>query len=194
MRIIAISGGIGSGKSVVSRIVAVMGYAVYDCDSEAKRLMDVSAEIKTAIATEIAADCIDSDGAINRPKLSGYVFNDSMLLDALNRMVHGAVREDFARWCDRHKDEAILFVETAILYQSGMDAMVDEVWKVEASRQTRISRVMSRNGLTPQQVESRIASQDSFIPPHLHLHISHIDNNGTHPLLPQIQKMLYCSK
>lgn len=190
MHIIAISGGIGSGKSVVSRIVAVMGYAVYDCDSEAKRLMDSSNEIKTAIAEEISTDCIDSHGLIDRPKLSGYVFCDKKKLDALNRIVHGAVREDFARWCDRHKDDAMLFVETAILYQSGMDAMVDEVWEIEATRQTRISRVMSRNGLTSQQVESRIASQDAFIPSHLHPHTSHIDNNGILPLLPQIIPLL----
>lgn len=190
MHIIAISGGIGSGKSVVSRIVAVMGYAVYDCDSEAKRLMDSSSEIKIAIAEEISTDCIDSYGSIDRPKLSGYVFSDKKKLDALNRIVHGAVREDFARWCDRHKDDAILFVETAILYQSGMDTMVDEVWEVEATRETRISRVMSRNNLTFCQVESRIASQDSFTPSHRHPHISHIDNNGILPLLPQITHLL----
>lgn len=190
MHIIAISGGIGSGKSVVSRIVAVMGYAVYDCDSEAKRLMDSSNEIKTAIAEEISTDCIDSHGSIDRPKLSGYVFSDKKKLDALNRIVHGAVREDFARWCDRHKDDAILFVETAILYQSGMDAMVAEVWDVRASRQTRISRVMSRNGLTSRQVESRISAQDAFTPGHLHPHTFDIDNNGTIALIPQITHLL----
>ena len=90
MRIIAISGGIGSGKSVVSRMVSVMGWRVYDCDSRARRLMDTSDEIKRRIASEISDSCITQDNEIDRQCLSGLVFNDAMALDVLNKIVHGA--------------------------------------------------------------------------------------------------------
>ena len=123
--IIAINGGIGSGKSVVSRIVTVMGYPVYDCDAQARQLMDSSDEIKAAISAGIHHACI-KDGQIDRAMLASIVFEDKEKLAILNSIVHGAVREHFASWAE---DQAgtVCFVETAILYQSGMDTMVDEV-------------------------------------------------------------------
>ncbi len=186
MRIIAISGGIGSGKSVVSRMVSVMGWRVYDCDSRARRLMDTSDEIKRRIASEISDSCITQDNEIDRQCLSGLVFNDAMALDVLNKIVHGAVREDFRDWCHRHADDGMLFVETAILYQSGMDSMVDEVWEVSASESVRIARVMMRNNLSEAEVKARIASQAAFTPTHRHPRIIVIDNDGEVALLPQV--------
>lgn len=184
--IVAITGGIGSGKSVVSRIVAVMGMMVYDCDSRAKRLMDTSDEIKRRIASEISEDCITDDNRIDRSRLSKCVFNDATALTTLNMIVHGAVREDFRLWCCRHAAEHVLFVETAILYQSGMDSMVDEVWEVTASEQVRIARVMERNNLSASEVKARIMSQDAYVPVSKHPRVVHIDNNGDVALLPQI--------
>lgn len=186
--IVAITGGIGSGKSVVSRIVAVMGMMVYDCDSRAKRLMDTSEEIKRRIASEISEDCITDDNRIDRPRLSKCVFNDIAALTTLNKIVHGAVREDFRLWCCRYAAEHVLFVETAILYQSGMDSMVDEVWEVSASEPVRIARVMERNNLSASEVKARIMSQDAYVPVRKHPHVVHIDNNGDVALLPQILK------
>lgn len=184
--IVAITGGIGSGKSVVSRIVAVMGMMVYDCDSRAKRLMDTSDEIKKRIASEISEGCITDDNRIDRSRLSKCVFNDAAALTTLNMIVHGAVREDFRLWCCRHAAEHVLFVETAILYQSGMDSMVDEVWEVTASEQVRIARVMERNNLSASEVKARIMSQDAYVPVRKHPRVVHIDNNGDVALLPQI--------
>ena len=94
---IAICGGIGSGKSIVSRILTVLGFDVYDCDREAKRLMDADDAIKDAIAREIAGECI-VDGTIDRPRLAGIVFSDSVKLEALNAIVHAAVRRHLAAW------------------------------------------------------------------------------------------------
>lgn len=189
--IIAIAGGIGSGKSVVSRIVAAMGYAVYDCDSRAKWLMDNSDDIKAAISDAIDRTCI-KDGEIDRKALAAIVFNDETKLATLNAIVHGAVRRDFASWvqgCTQHVGQPC-FVETAILYQSGLDAMVDEVWMVDAPVDLRIKRVMQRNGLRQEEVKARIATQDSFTPAIPHPAIHPITNDGATPLLPRIEQLL----
>ena len=194
MSIIAITGGIGSGKSAVSRMLSVMGMLVYDCDSRAKSLMDRSDNIKRRIATEISPDCISSDNTIDRGLLSRYVFNDAGALDRLNKIVHGAVREDFNRWCVRHKDNPMLFVETAILYQSGMDSMVDGVWEVVASEDTRVARVMARNHCPASEVKARISSQNSFIPRYKHPRTIYIDNDGSKALLQQVLSALADSR
>ena len=189
--IIAITGGIGSGKSVVSRIVAAMGYPVYDCDSRAKWLMDSSEEIKSSIACSIDSACI-KEGAIDRPALAAIVFENEEKLNRLNAIVHGAVRNHLAEWITSETEagNAICFVETAILYQSGLDAMVDEVWTVEAPLDLRILRVMNRNGLTREAVLARISSQDSFIPTTPPPSIKIIINDGDTPLLPRIEELL----
>lgn len=185
--LIAISGGIGSGKSVVSRIVTVMGYEVYDCDSRAKVLMDSDGNIKERISREIHPECV-ADGCINRKRLADIVFNDADSLDRLNAIVHAAVRDDLKRWAE--SSDAVKFVETAILYQSGIDKMVDAVWEIDAPLDLRISRVMNRNNISREEVLSRIASQDSFIPQSVHPSVIQIINDGVLPLIPQIETAL----
>lgn len=185
--LIAITGGIGSGKSVVSRILSELGYSVYDTDRAAKRLMDESDAIKRSLAREIAREVI-CDGRIDRPKLSEIVFRDREKLACLNRIVHSSVLADLERWSGERDDE-IRFVETALLYQSGMDRMVDEVWDVWASPETRVERVMKRNGLSRREVMDRIASQ-RYVPAQTHPCTCLIDNDGTQALLPQVMRLL----
>ncbi|MDE6394102.1 MAG: dephospho-CoA kinase [Duncaniella sp.] len=188
-RVIAITGGIGSGKSVVSRIVEVMGYDVYDCDREAKILMDSSERIKHDISTRIAAECI-RDGAIDRVALAEIVFSDSDKLDTLNAIVHAAVREHLSGWIGSHPDASTCFVETAILYQSGLDAMVDEVWEVDAPDELRIQRVMRRNNMPREKVEDRVHAQNSYVPVRLHDVRRLIVNDGDTAVLPRVEDLL----
>lgn len=186
-RLIAISGGIGSGKSVVSAIVGRLGYRVYDCDSRAKRLMDEDKSILQRLAADIDADAV-ADGRIDRRRLASVVFGDAGKLARLNEIVHGAVRADLALWVANGRCEP-LFVETAILYQSGLDRMVDEVWDVTAPEALRVVRVMKRNGLTAAEVEARIESQTVDVDkPHANVH--KIVNDGESALLPQIERLL----
>lgn len=188
-RLIAITGGIGSGKSVVSAILRIMGYNVYDCDSQAKRLMDTDRHIIASIATQISAEAIRPDGSIDRPVLAEIVFNDAEALARLNGIVHEAVRQHLSAWHRQPSDSGIKFVETAILYQSGLDKIVDEVWEVTAPEELRIDRVMQRNGLTHAEVLSRITSQ-CFTPEHKHETIRQIANGYDNALLPQILNLL----
>lgn len=187
--LIAITGGIGSGKSVVSTILKVCGYKVYDCDYNAKVLMDNSAKIKNEIANRIDECVITPQGDINRPLLSSIVFGNQSKLNILNEIVHGAVKADIINWRDANADLPYLFIETAILYQSRLDAIVDEVWEVTAPEEIRIDRVMKRNNFSREQVVSRIYSQN-YSPKNAHPNVRSIVNDDIAPLLPQILALL----
>lgn len=186
--LIAVTGGIGSGKSVVCNVLRTLGYPVYDCDSRAKALMDADQEIKRRIASEITPSAIDADGRIDRKALSRIVFNDADKLNTLNAIVHSAVRADLRAWRKALKCD-VCFVETAILYQSGLDREVEAVWEVTAPVDVRIARVQKRSGLTADEVRARIASQ-SFTPPTLHPLTYPIINDGRTSLLQQIAALL----
>ncbi|MCH5245962.1 MAG: dephospho-CoA kinase [Muribaculaceae bacterium] len=194
MKLIAITGGIGAGKSVVSRCVMAMGFDVYDCDSRAKALMDNSMDIIMAIGREIGAECVDLEvGKINREVLAGIVFNDGEALSRLNGIVHGAVLKDISTWAESQAKRGVqkAFVETAILYQSNLDGIVDEVWEITAPRDSRIERVMARNGISSGLVESRIAAQEAYIPNRVHRKIYRITNDGREPVLPVVERLAW---
>lgn len=158
VKLIAITGGIGCGKSIVSQILKEFGFQVYDCDCNAKYLMDNSPTIKNCLKSTFGNDII-IDGTINRIKLANIVFNNKEKLVKLNNIVHSSVKEDLISWKLENSHNKLLFVETAILYQSGLDKVVDEVWEVNAPIEIRVERVMKRNNISRQEVLSRIESQ-----------------------------------
>lgn len=187
---VGITGGIGCGKSVVSKMLRTMGYKVYDTDSEAKRLMSESDVIKERLVREITEEALMPDGSLNRAAISRKVFSDSVRLAALNEIVHEAVRKDVERWIDSCRDEKLIFMECAIIHQSGLDKYMSAIIEVDAPEELRISRVMKRNGLTREQVIGRMQSQtqekelsaDS-------VHLMAINDDVT-PLLPQIEGII----
>ena len=187
-RLIAITGGIGSGKSVISDILRAMGHKVYDCDTRAKALMDTDESIKDDLINLISFDAVRSDRTIDRKLLSEIVFNDPDALSRLNSIVHKAVRADLRRWRDTSSDKTV-WVETAILYASRLDREVDEVWEVTAPTELRVQRVMKRNSMSREQVLARISSQ-STTAAQLHPLTKSIVNDGVEPVLPQILSLL----
>ncbi len=181
-QVIAITGGIGSGKSVVSRVVASMGFPVYDCDSRARRLQDSDPEMRRRIAEEVTPEALNPDGTLNRAALGQCVFANPDKLLRLNEIVHGAVAADLRAEIARFRGP-LFFVETAILYESGFDRLVDAIWEVTAPEELRISRVMARNGLSAAEVKARIdAQRPAGVNPSHYL----IINDGETPVLPQI--------
>lgn len=182
---IGITGGIGSGKSIVSRMLGIMHYPVYDTDSRAKELMDTPT-LRQALVEQWGSDIIMPDGQINRPLLSSIVFNDPQQLTHLNNIVHPAVRNHYAQWVQQQQSP-IVFVESAILHQAGMDTTLHHIWVVEADRDTRIRRVMQRNNLGRQEIEARIASQH---PTPIDHRTHFIANNDHDAVLPQILALL----
>lgn len=187
-KLVAIVGGIGSGKSVVARMVAAMGYDVYDCDSRAKALMDTDDSIKRSIADEVCAEAIVGS-KIDRRRLSAVVFSDLRKLERLNSIVHESVRSDLRAWVFKSRGR-VAFVETAILYQSSLDKMVDEVWEVTAPEEERVRRVMLRNGMTAEEVRSRIKAQDDYVAERRHERVFAVVNDGATAVLPRVLELL----
>ena len=185
-RLIAITGGIGSGKSVVSRILKVMGYAVYDTDTQARRLMNQSADVKARLVACFGPE-IYHNGLLNAPRLSQIVFGNNEALSCLNGIVHPAVRRDLRQWAGRCQSR-YAFVETALLYESRLCDIVDSIWKVTAPLTTRVQRVMARNGLTEAEVLARIEAQTAEDRVNEKTHI--IVNDGIEALLPQVMRLL----
>lgn len=159
MKLVAISGGIGSGKSVVSHLLTLLGYSVYDCDSRAKLLMNRSEDVKRELREAFGDDVITPQETVNRDVLSKIIFGNAEALKTVNSIVHPRVVAEIMSLAGKCNDEYFFF-ETALPQESGLDKLADAVWLVTAPLETRIERVIKRSGLTREQVMARIASQD----------------------------------
>lgn len=182
-RLVAITGGIGSGKSVVSAILRIMGYSVYDCDSRAKNLMNTNKDIKNDLISSFGVDCISEDGKINAQYISSIVFKDKTALLKINSIVHPRVKDDIL--LEYLNNQGVMFVETAILLQSNLLDIIDEVWLVDAPENVRVKRVMLRNLMSADEVRRRIKSQSGQDYSTLK-NLCPIINDGVSAILPQI--------
>ena len=158
--IIGVTGGIGSGKSVVSQLLRLMDVPVYDCDSEAKRLMCQSAEIRAALIQTVGESVYRPDGQLDRAVLAAYMFGNAAHVEQINRIVHPVVRADFRRWAEQ-SGRAVVAVESAILFEAGMDADVDAVWLVYAPMDVRLQRAVQRDGSNEEAIRKRMQNQFS---------------------------------
>lgn len=155
---IAITGGIGCGKSVVSRLFRMMGIPVYDCDTRAKCLMNENPTLRASLIEKVGDRVYGPDGNINRPFLATYMFGNPEHVNTINRIVHPTVRADFRQWAQRSQS-TIIAVETAILYESGMDADVDAVLLIYTPLELRIHRAAERDHSTEEAIRRRIEAQ-----------------------------------
>ena len=185
---LAITGGIGSGKSVVSRILGIMGVPVYDCDSMAKKIMVSDPSIVKGLKRMFGESCYNSDGTLDKDFLASRIFTDDNNIERVNALVHPAVKRDFERWAAA-KDCPLVAVETAVLYESGLIDSVDKVLVVWTDKETAIRRTMQRSGMSRNQVLSRMQKQVSADELLLLTDFS-IYNGGDNPLLPEILELL----
>lgn len=155
---VGITGGIGSGKSTVCRLFAARGIAVYDSDSEAKRLMNSSEELRARIEARFGTETYRDDGTLDRARLARIVFSDPQALADLDRLVHPAVRADFAAWAERQPSEYVI-LESAILFEAGFASEVDRTVAVLAPLELRVERTCRRDGCDAESVRRRIAAQ-----------------------------------
>ncbi len=156
--IIGVTGGIGSGKSVVSRLLRLMDVPVYDCDSEAKRLMCESEVIRKALIGAVGDGVYDVSGRLDRAYLASYMFGDPERVALVNSIVHPVVRADFREWA-QHAGKTVVAVESAILFEAGMEDDVDVVWLVHAPEDVRLQRAIRRDESNEKAVRSRMQSQ-----------------------------------
>lgn len=146
--IIGITGGIGSGKSTIARELAQRGFAVYDCDREAKRIITEKAEVRRAIIDLLGEEAF-LESVYNTSYVAQRVFAEPKLLDALNAIVHPAVREDILAKNEVNRALAakkpVLFIESAILFEAGLDTLCDKVFLIDAPEEIRIARTITRD-------------------------------------------------
>ena len=182
--IIGITGGIGSGKTTLSEHLRHEGFFVYDSDLQARSLQNKHPLIRKKL-TELFGEDIYTTEGLNRPELAKIVFAQHELLVKLNEIVHPVVREDFKNWIAQHAENKFLFVESAILLESGFRELVDKVVLMTASEELRIKRVVKRDGTSPEQVKARMLNQlpDKAKIPLADI-VIHTDDN-----LPMIDKM-----
>lgn len=144
---IGITGGIGSGKSVVARVFAALGVPVYDSDSRAKHVMANDLVLRAQLQETFGADAYDATGQLNRPYLARVAFNDAAQLARLNALVHPRVGEDFAGWsaAQAAAGQPYTLKEAALLYESGAYKGLDAIITVFAPAGVRAARVLRRD-------------------------------------------------
>lgn len=156
---IAITGGIGSGKSYVSNLLEERGIPIYNADNESKRLTVSDEEIRKGLVALVGEQVYFDDGTLNKSLLAAYLFASSEHATKVNAIIHPRVKVDFRRWLEEHEDYEIVGLESAILYESGFDDVVDAVVAVYAPESLRLERAMKRDGATEAQIRARMSAQ-----------------------------------
>lgn len=158
IKLIGLTGGIGSGKTVAAKMIETKGYPVYYSDVRAKEIVNEKAEIKVGIIQLLGEEAYDEKGQYNRKWVAQQVFNNSELLLKLNAIIHPVVKQDFEYWKNTQNTDFI-FKETALLFELGLDKSCFKSILVTAENQIRIKRVMDRDSKTYREVEAIIQKQ-----------------------------------
>ena len=186
--IIGVTGGIGSGKSVVCRLFQLMGLPVYISDDETKQLMVCDEAIRTGLIELLGPEVYLPEG-LNKPLLAAYLFASADHAATINALVHPRVKADFRRWVQRHNEAPLVAIESAILIEAGFRNEVDAAVMVTAPIEVRIQRAMQRDGSSREQVEQRIRHQMSD-EAKAALVDYQLVNDGQHPLIPQVLQLI----
>lgn len=186
---IGITGGIGSGKSVVSRLLSLMDIPVYLSDDEAKRLTATDETIRKEL-TALLGDELYQGDVLNKSLLAGYLFASPENAARVNAIIHPVVKQDFRRWCKENASSSILAMESAILIEAGFAPEVDAVVMVYAPKEVRIRRAMKRDGASRKQIEQRIQNQMDDEAKRAKADYTIINDDKT-PLIPQVFRLLF---
>jgi len=157
---IGITGGIGSGKSVVCNILRLHNIAVYDADKESKHLTNTSKTIRNKLINHFGS-AIYTDNELNRKLLGEIIFNNEDNLKIANSIIHPEVANSFIKWCQHHSSSSIVAIESAILIEAGFKKYIDKLITVSAPEALRINRVINRDNTRVESVKARINSQIS---------------------------------
>lgn len=188
--IVGLTGGIGSGKTLVSSFFEALGVPVYISDIEAKKLMQTDKETVAAIK-ELFGDDSYSNQSLNRKFIASQVFTDTDKLNKLNAIVHPAVAKHFKTWYSKQKFDFVI-KESAILFETGGEKHCDVIILVTAPIELRISRVIQRDSTTEEQVKSRINNQwdDTIKIPLADYVITNIDALKTKKKVKELYQLL----
>ena len=193
---VGITGGIGSGKSYISRNLEDRGFQVFDCDSRAKKLMTEDEGVRHKIMSVLGQNAYEVKESrkgkqtwiINKSVVSDFLFRDADNAETINNIVHPRLAEVFEDWAKRQNDD-IVFMEAAILFESGFDKFVDFTVLVFADEETRLRRATKRDGCSDESVRQRMAQQMNTL--HLKNKVDFIIYNNDNDIVDsQIDKLL----
>ncbi len=185
---IGITGGIGTGKSIVSRVFALLGIPVYDSDSAAKRLMHEQPELVTQIKNLFGSEAYTANGALNRQFLATTAFHNPEKLQQLNALVHPQVRLDFETWARKHTAPYVL-KEAALIFEAGSDKQLDKVISVFSPMELRIERLLKRDPHRSRQDLEAIMQKQLPEAEHRKRAGFYIENNDKQLIIPQVLKI-----
>lgn len=183
---IGLTGGIGSGKSVVAKVFTTLGIPVFNADVEAKRIMQSSPEIKDKLIQQFGADIYNEFG-LQKEKLAAIVFNDAFQLQLLNAIVHPVTIQAAKDWAAKQNSPYVI-KEAALIFESGAADGLFKIIGVTAPLSLRIHRVMQRDAMSKEQVDGRMRNQISdTIKMRLCDYVVH--NNNQQMVIPQVLEL-----
>ena len=178
-RIIGITGGIASGKSTVTEFLRRQGYQVIDADQVVHELQEPGERLYQALLSAFSPAILQEDGRLNRPKLGAMIFGNPELLAQSSQLQNEIIREELARRRDLLAEtETIFFMDLPLLFELEYDNWFDQIWLVDVTEETQLSRLMTRNALSQKEAEKRIAAQLSLQEKRKRADVL-IDNNGS---------------
>lgn len=158
---VGLTGGIGSGKSEVARLLAARGVLVIDSDALARAVVEPGTPGLAAVVAAFGEEYLDDTGALDRPRLAALVFADPAARERLNAIVHPLVGQAAAEILATAPPDAVVVHDVPLLVEAGMSAAFDVVVVVDAPRETQLDRLQRRRGMTREDAEARIAAQAS---------------------------------
>jgi dephospho-CoA kinase len=187
-KIVGITGGIGSGKSLVCKIFSTMNIPIYDADSRAKYLINNDLPLKKSITNLLGKNAYTSKSEYNRAWVASQVFNNPDLLKQLNSLVHPYVHKDALDWVKKYPKSPFLLYEAALMKAAGDDNMFDKVIVVNAPIDLRIKRIQARDKRSAQEIKDIMTRQISD-EERLRLSDYVIENDDKQPVLEQLLEL-----
>lgn len=155
---IGLTGGIGSGKSTIARVIKTLGYPVYTSDRRAAELTNNHVAIREGLIRLFGAHIYQADRKLNKQALASIIFQNKQALQQVNSIVHPIVSADFDRWCQQ-QTSTLVFFESAILFESNLSHLFDRIITVSAPEETRLERVIRRDHTSKEKVIERMHNQ-----------------------------------
>ena len=178
-RIIGITGGIASGKSTVTEFLRQQGYQVIDADQVVHELQEPGGRLYQALLSAFGSAILQEDGRLDRPKLGAMIFGDPQLLEQSSQLQNEIIREELAGRRDLLAEtEDIFFMDIPLLFELDYETRFDQIWLVDVTEETQLSRLMNRNALSQEEAEKRITAQLSLREKRKRADVL-IDNNGS---------------
>ncbi|MBZ2065462.1 dephospho-CoA kinase [Streptococcus sanguinis] len=178
VRIIGITGGIASGKSTVTEFLRQQGYQVIDADQVVHELQEPGGRLYQALLSTFGPAILQEDGRLDRPKLGAMIFGNPELLAQSSQIQNQIIREELAGRRDLLAEtEDIFFMDLPLLFELQYEDWFDQIWLVDVTEKTQLSRLMTRNALSQEEAEKRIAAQLSLQEKRNRADVL-IDNNG----------------